>query len=157
MKFQLGDVVRDKLTNVEGRVTQYIKHIYSQDRVNIQPSYNEKDMRMPACHHIDVTGVEKIGDSNLDSLPQYRDSDKVSLGDKVSYPLNGMSGNVIQRALNVNGCYSLEISFKAKDDGLPRTMWVEEKGINVLERVGESEVNPPDRKTGSFMTTIESE
>lgn len=158
MKFNLGDKVKCPLMGVSGRVMKYCKHIYSQDRVLIQPAYDTTQMKMPAGHYIDITGLIKEEDSPLEALPKWTEG-KFTLGDTVKDGLSGTEGIVVQRALCHNGCYRLSISFNAKKgEQAPSGMWIEEKGAKLVKSINENkEVKKADRTTGSIMETVEHE
>lgn len=150
MKYKLGDTLECRITGMTGKVTQASKHIYSQNRYNIQPLYDNQERKMPSAYFMDEASLFKIEDSDLEQIPEYKNG-HIQLGDIVQDTLLDMSGKVIERSLCINGCYRLKISYKDNKNGHPHTFWAEEKGVEVLKPISETNTKPEDRTTGSAM------
>ena len=157
MRFQLGQKVRCNITEMEGKVSQISKHIYSQDRYCIQPPYNKEKAQMPSAHFIDDASLEAVegGQSTLATIHQYRDGD-ICLGDVVKDTLTGMEGKVTERSLCLNGCYRLRITYMGAGDNAKHAYhtWVEEKGVEVVKKIAETDTKPEQRSTGSVMEEV---
>ena len=148
---QLGDKVKCNISELEGRVTALERHIYSVDRVNVQPPYNKESGTMPSGYTIDVTNIEVLEKSKLAVVHQYEDG-PIALGDEIKCTLSGVVGTVDRRILNINGCYSLEIATR-DSAGDPRHMKVEEKGCEVIKPIAETKTKPANRDTGCAMAS----
>lgn len=155
MKFDLGDTVRCSITEMEGKISQTSRHIYSEDRYCIQPPYNTKEMRMPHSHFIDGASLSLIKDSELETIYLYEDGE-FTLGDEVQDTLTGQHGTIAERSLCVNGCYRLKLTYVSKgQDKAPSAFWIEEKGAVLINSVKDTNTKPENRATGSVMETVE--
>lgn len=147
-KFGLGDLVECEITRIRGRIIALVKDIYSCNRYSIQPPYDVIQNKMPNGVTIDEQTLVMVEKS--DKFPYVYVDGEFELGSSVRDTLFDKIGKIKDRRLNLNGCYSLTLTFLSKD-GETFTFCAQEKGVELVKSRADSKVKEASRTTGSEM------
>lgn len=80
MKIELGQKVRDKVTQLEGIAVCRCKYLYGCDHIGIQPEHNYETGTIPPVAWIDVPQIEVIDTKNIKDETKKADDDS-DIGD----------------------------------------------------------------------------
>jgi hypothetical protein len=154
LKINIGDLVKDAITGVQGLCTATSIALNNCDRVSIQRLAEEGEKHKDVVqdsYWFDAPQVQLIEANYIDnSLIVDPGECKINLGDDVSHIFTGYEGYVTQIAKWISGCYRVGVQRKTLDKNgqLCEAIWFSDKELVVTKSYNQEN---NIRKTGGPM------
>lgn len=110
---ELGDLVKDSVTQLNGVATSLTRFLNGMDQVGIQPQMKKSDSKLPEAWCVDITNVSVVKKSQV-KVSKVTDQAYVTveLGDQAKDPVTGFEGIVTEKTVFLNGCTQIGLTPK---------------------------------------------
>jgi hypothetical protein len=114
-KFGVGDVVRDRVSELTGVAIYKTEVITGTIQYAVQPG-GTKD-KLAEAHYIDEQQLEFVKKGPVKAVQPDYSQVKIKLGDEVEEQITGFRGIATERITYLNGCVHFDCYSKCKMDG----------------------------------------
>lgn len=152
-RINIGDLVKDAITGVQGVCTAYGTCLNNCDRVSIQRLAEEGEKHNDVindAYWFDEPQVVVLEKDYLNKdLIKEAESNQIGLGDDVKHTFTEFNGYVTQIATWISGCVRVAVQSKQLKDGqLIDGVWFSNKELDIIKAFP---VEKNDRKVGGPM------